>query len=294
MSQTFSSILKNLRNFGAVGIVVLALVACGEGGSTPPSNTPTSTNSSTNTTQPTTNNSTNSANPAPAGTVVNRIEKSGAIDYKIYLQQDANGSNRKGIVLLGSGNDENNPVTGSLDGGLENTTASELAKLGYVVAIVAYRDQPAINFADGGVSWNNNSVMLGMDMSNVADTIITTYGNGLARGKVISGGVSYTSYMLLTNIALSNALADTRGVLATCGSTGADDAKNFKVPVYSLACSGNPEGNLEGQALIDQITNPQIKADSGFFIDPACNTHCGGDTNTWTAKMVERVQTWLP
>src|SRR5215471_21612930 len=137
MSQNFSSMFKSLKNFTAVGIVMLALVGCGEGTSTSSStSSPSSpTNNTGNTSPSTTNNS------AP-GTVVSRIEKSGAIDYKIYLQPDANGSNRKGIVLLGSGNNEvalEGPSVGSLDGGLENNTANELAKQGYVVAIVAYR-----------------------------------------------------------------------------------------------------------------------------------------------------------
>src|SRR4030095_11568785 len=110
--------------------------------------------------------------PAQPGTVVNRIEKAGTISYKIYLQTEANASNRKGLILFGSGNDENDPATGSLDGPLENTTANELAKLGYVAAVVAYRDQPPLVPNDNGVSWNKNSEMLGADMSAVADGII--------------------------------------------------------------------------------------------------------------------------
>src|SRR5262245_46620920 len=208
--------------------------------STPQTQTPTQTPTQT---QP----------PSPTGTVVNRIEKSGTISYKIYLQQDANGTNRKGIILFGSGNDENNPTTGSLDGGLENNAANELAKLGYVAAIVAYRDEPPLVPNDGGASWNSNSEMLGADMSGVADTIIGTYGNGLTRAKVITGGVSYASYSLLTNVSFSNTpLADTRGLLATCGATGDYEAKNLKIPIFTLNCSGNPEGDFNGQALMDR------------------------------------------
>lgn len=228
-----------------------------------------------------------------SGTVVSRVEQAGPVSYKIYLQDQANGTNRKGIVLLGSGNDENDPATGSLDGVLENNTANELAKLGYVAAIVAYRDEPALVAGDGGASWNSNSEMLATDMSHVADAIISTYGNGLSRNRVLTGGVSYASYALLTNTAENNTpLADTRGVLATCGAT--DDSTNLQLPVYSLNCSGNPEGGLNGQTLINKIADPNVQADSGYFTDGACNTHCGGDTSTWTAKLVERVQLWLP
>lgn len=233
--------------------------------------------------------------PAAPGTVVNRIEKTGQLSYKLYLQPEANGGNRKGLILLGAGNDEDDPSTGSLDGALENNVAGELAKLGYVAAIVAYRDQPPLVPNDGGASWNRNSEMLAADMSQVADAVIASVGGGLSRGRVLTGGVSYASFSLLTNVAMNNTpLADTRGLLAACGSTGDYDAKNFKIPIFSLNCSGNPEGDYNGQALIDRIGDPKLKADSGFFTDQACNSHCGGALSTWTAKLVERAQLWLP
>ena len=221
-------------------------------------------------------------------TVVNRVEIStNNVQYKIYVQDTLTSANRKGIILLGSGNNESNPSTGSLTGGLENKVALDLAKLGYVAAIVAYRDQPAVNWSDGGVSWNSNCEMLATDM-------ITKYGGGLTRAKIITGGVSYTSYALLSNIAVSTTLADTKGLLATCGSTGAWQAQNFKIPIYNINCSGNPEGDLNGQALINAITNTTIKNNSGFFVDNSCTSHCGGDINTWSAKMTDRVKLWIP
>lgn len=239
--------------------------------------------------------------PSQGGAVVNRVEQVGTVAYRLYFQETANGTNRKGIVLLGSGNDENAVPTipaGSLEGGLENNTAKELAALGYVAAVVSYRQAPAIKSAK---DWNDNSELMATDFSNVAGDIITKVGGGLSRDRVVTGGVSYTSYMLLTNIGMSNTLADTRGVLAACGATG---DVTPQIPVYSLNCSPNPEGDFNGKALIDQITdpkinpniktNPQIQTDSGYFADNSCNTHCGGDTNTWTDKLVERVQVWLP
>lgn len=235
--------------------------------------------------------------PGTAGTgeVTQRVEKSGALSYKIYLQSEANGANRKGLILFGSGNDENDPGTGSLDGALENNAAKELAKLGYVAAIVAYRDQPPLVSNDGGASWNRNSEMLAADLSQVADTIIANYGGGLSRSRVLTGGLSYASYSLLTNISMNNTpLADTRGLLATCGATGDFEAKNLKIPIFSLNCSGNPEGDFNGQALIDRISDPKLKADSGFFTDASCTAHCGGATEAWTAKLLERTRLWLP
>ncbi len=226
--------------------------------------------------------------------VVSRTETSGSISYKIYLQNTANASNRKGIILLGSGNDQNDPSTGSLSGGLENNVANELAELGYIAAIVAYQDEPPVNWSDGGVSWNSNCEMLATDMSDVANTIISTYGSGLTRAKVLTGGVSYASYALLTNVSESSTLIDTRGVLATCGSTGAWNAQHVQVPVYTLNCSGNPEGDYSGSSLIDLILDATVKADSGYDVDSGCSTHCGGSTTTWTTHIIDQVQVWLP
>ena len=229
--------------------------------------------------------------PQATGSVVNRMEQAGDVAYKLYLQEPANGGNRKGIVLFGSGNDDKDPKTGGLDGPLENSAANELAKLGYVAAVVAYRDQPAQNSDEG---WNKNSEMLATDMSNVANAIIASQGGGLTRGRVVTGGVSYTSYALLTNISMDNSpLADTRGFMAACGSTG---DLNPKIPIFSLNCSPNPDGDFNGPALIDKIPDAKVKADSGFFADTSCNSHCGGDTPppSWTTKFVERVQLWMP
>ncbi len=229
------------------------------------------------------------------GNVTSRGETStNSVVYKIFIQDEETASNRKGIILLGSGGDENNPATGSLNGSLENDVALQLAKLGYVTAIVAYRDQPAVDFNDGGTSWNKNCEMLATDLSNVANTIISKYGSGLTRSKVITGGVSYTSYAILSNLAVSNTLADTKGFLATCGSTSQWSAQHLKIPIYNINCAGNPEGDYHGQALINEIANGTIKANSGFFEDNSCSTHCGGTDAIWATKMVDRVKVWIP
>jgi hypothetical protein len=245
---------------------------------------------------PTTGSALPSASPGnQPGAVTPKTERAGEVSYRLFAKPEAVAANRKGLVLIGAGNNESDPSTGSLDGGLENAFAQQLAQQGYVAAIVAYRDQPPVNFQDGGESWNRNTAMLATDMSNVANAVIASQGGGLTRARVLTGGVSYTSYALLTNIAMNDSpLADTKGVLAACGSTGDFEAKNFKVPVFSLVCSGNPEGDFSGQALIDRITNPQIKAESGAFVDAACNSHCGGSNETWSAKLLERTKIWLP
>lgn len=231
----------------------------------------------------------------PSGNLATQTQQAGNVTYKVYFQPDASASTRKGIVLFGAGNDENDPSTGSLDGALENSAAQKLAGLGYVTAVVAYRDEPPLKANDDGASWNSNTAMLAADMSAVADAIIARQGGGLTRAKVLTGGVSYASYALLTNVAMNDSpLADTRGVLAACGATGEYEAQHFRVPVFSLNCAGNNEGDFNGKPLIDRIGDPKIKADSSFYTDAACNSHCGGNTATWTDQLVTRTQSWLP
>lgn len=231
--------------------------------------------------------------PSDSGSaVVNRVEKSGDLTYKIYLQPVANATNRKGLILFGSGNDPGNPQIGGLDDGLQNNTANELAKLGYVAAIVAYRKH------DPKGDWNERSNLLAQDIMQVAKTIFTNYGEGqISEKQVITGGSSYATAMLLTNIAYYPTLANTRGVLAACGALGKGEAEKFQVPVYVLACNGNADelvGEVFGAAILESMGENDKKNDSGEFIDPNCTGHCGGDMNTWTAKLVERVRVWLP
>lgn len=223
--------------------------------------------------------------------VNNRVETTNSgLQYKIYIKEPL--SSYKGIILLGAGNNERDPSVGDINGALENNTANELAKLGYIAAIVAYRDQPPLQ-SDWG-NWNSNAQLLADDMSETANFLGSRYNIG--RNKVIVGGLSYTTFALFTNIAYSATLADTRGMLGVCGATDADKARNFKIPVYNLLCENSPEttSGLTGAALINAISSSPIKADSGFFVDNTCNSHCGGNTTTWTAKLVAQVQKWLP
>ena len=228
--------------------------------------------------------------------MVNRIEASTHVSYKIYLQDAATSSNRKGLVLLGDGNDENAPSVGGLDGGMLNQTAAALAAAGYVSAIVAYQAGTPSNPLTSD-AWNANTLQLTQDFSDVADTIIAKY--GMQRGRVISGGLSYTSYALLSNAGSTSPLHDSKGLLATCGATDTWHAGNFVLPVYSLYCAGSsgndtPEGDFEGAALISAIGNASVKSASGFHADTTCNTHCGGSADSWSAIMVAQTQAWLP
>jgi len=225
------------------------------------------------------------------------------LSYVYYAQKDATASNRKGIVLFGDGNNESNPTKGSISGAYQNALASKLATLGYIAGIVGYRDQPYVG--NGWENWNSNTEMLAADMNTVANALITEFGSGLTRAKVVTGGFSYTSYALLTSIAATDTLKGTRGFLASCGSTYGDGAGSFRIPIFSLFCGG-PNGTLrpenssasdaEGPELYEKI-KASLKSDSGFYTDTGCSTHCGGakvSPTTWTDQIVARVQLWLP
>jgi hypothetical protein len=190
----------------------------------------------------------------------------------------------KGILVMGSGNDENNPTPGALNGAAETELCEKAAQNGYVAAIVQYRKTP------GTADWNNSAQMIGEDYDKCIAALSSKY--GIDKAKSVVGGYSYASFMLLTSIALNNTLSYSKGVLAACGSTDSWKAQNFKIPVFSISCSGNNEGDYSGKALYDQIpANSPVKAKSGGVTDAGCNTHCGG---SWTESLYTKLTTWLP
>ncbi len=270
-----------------VALLTLALLSgCSGGGGK---------SSSTTDTNATTTGNTNGAGTTPAqpGAVANKLEQVGNVQYKTYSQS---GVPPKGIVLLGSGGNDSDPKTGQLE--LPWDLANELAKLGYVAAIVAYQDQPPVG--PNYVNWDSNCQMLATDFSEVANDALKKYAPNLSLSKVVVGGMSYTTFCLLTNIAMSDTLADTKGVLAACGGTSKTNAQNFKVPIYSIHCPGTLDSdpahnNYNGKDLFDAI-NPNVKDASGFYTDNACTEHCnaGGDMTQWTAKAIDQIQLWLP
>jgi hypothetical protein len=54
------------------------------------------------------------ANQVTTGSVVERTETGNGITYRLFIVEGQ--ANYKGIVIMGSGNDENNPSPGSLNG----------------------------------------------------------------------------------------------------------------------------------------------------------------------------------
>ncbi len=201
--------------------------------------------------------------------------------YKLFTLKDA--TNFKGILVIGSGNDENNPTEGAINGASETALCKKAADNGYAAAIVKYQKPAA------GADWNTRAQLMGDDFNKCILAISGKY--GIDKNKSVVGGFSYASFMLFSNISASTTLSYTKGVIAACGASGAWNAQNFKVPIFAINCSGNNEGDFSGKALYNQIpANSPIKAKSEGITDDSCNTHCGGD---WTNKMYNKMAAWL-
>jgi Poly(3-hydroxybutyrate) depolymerase len=220
------------------------------------------------------------------GTVTNTVETSNGITYKVYAKRGQ--TNYKGILVMGSGNDENNPTAGSLDGNAENSLCKKAAENGFISAVVQYRKGvPNVN----DDTWNKNAEMLGQDFDNCITALSTKY--GVDKNRSVVGGYSYATFMLYTvNSTYHHLLSSCKGILGACGSTSAYDAQNFKIPIFAINCAGGNEGNFSGIDLYNAIPdNSPAKAKSEGFTDNACNTHCGG---SWTGKMYSKLTDWLP
>lgn len=219
----------------------------------------------------------------PNGIAV-KTESGNGVTYKVYIP---NGGVYKGILVMGSGNDENNPSAGSLTGGSENTLCKKAAENGYVAAIVVYRKGP------GTADWNKSAQMMGEDYDNCIKALATKY--GIDKNKSVIGGYSYATFILYTQIAYYNTLSYCKGLLGACGSTDADKISKFKIPVFAINCAGNNEGdninNFYGKPLFDKIpASSPIKAKSGGITDGSCNTHCA---KPWTDELYGQLIKWL-
>lgn len=214
--------------------------------------------------------------------IAEKTETANDITFRSFIKQGQ--TQFKGILIMGSGNNEDAPTPGALDGAAETHLCEKAAENGYAAAIVQYRQTP------GTSKWNESAQMVGEDFDKCIVAISSKY--GVDKTRAVVGGVSYASYMLLTDIALNSTLSYAKGVLAACGSADSWKAQNFKIPVFSISCSGNNEGDLTGKDLYDAIPDSSpIKALSGGVTDNSCDTHCGGD---WTTNLYAQLTLWLP
>jgi hypothetical protein len=214
-----------------------------------------------------------------SGGIIQKTETSGGITYRLFTKQDQ--ASFKGILVMGSGNNEANPSAGSLDGAPETALCQKAAANGYAAAIVQYSKPP------GNTTWNDWAKLLGEDYDKFIVAIANKY--GIDKNKSVVGGYSYASYMLLTNNAYYNSIPYCKGVLAACGAINADNP-NFHIPIYSINCSGNNEGNYNGRGLYDRMPQNAVKARSEGITDNSCTQHCG---KNWTDEMYAKMAQWL-
>ncbi|MFA4870722.1 MAG: hypothetical protein WC623_21175 [Pedobacter sp.] len=89
------------------------------------------------------------------GNIKQVTETVNGITYKIFT--DVNTTNFKGILVVGSGNDESNPSEGSINGASETALCEKAAANGYAAAIVRYQKPAA------GTDWDSRSKLMGED-----------------------------------------------------------------------------------------------------------------------------------
>lgn len=194
----------------------------------------------------------------------------------------------KGIVVLGSGNNPQDPTPGQINDPYLIALCKELASKGFACAIVAYRDQPYVgaNFEN----FNSNSLMLVTDFNNVGNELITEF--NLSRSRVVFGGSSYSANCLISQNAWGNAMLDIKGITGIMGSCALDTAKNQKTPVLAFACNGEPFGTQYGLSLVQSIINANVKSASYGFTDVSCNGHA--TSNQWISSIAEKINAWIP
>ncbi len=194
----------------------------------------------------------------------------------------------KGIVVLGSGNNPQDPTPGDLNDSYLINISKNLAAKGYTCAIVQYRDQPYVgaNFEN----FNSNAARLVADFNEVGNSL--RLASNLGRNKLIFGGSSYAANCLISHNAWGNNMVDIKGVIGIMGSCSLDTAKSQKVPVLTFACAGEPFGTHYGNSIVQNITNTSVKNNSFGFTDTNCSGHA--TSINWIPSITEKVMLWLP
>ena len=194
----------------------------------------------------------------------------------------------KGIIILGSGNNPQDPTPGDINDGYLIEMSKSLSAKGFACAIVQYRDQPFVgnNFEN----FNSNRDMLVTDFNAVANALRTEY--SLDRNKVIFGGSSYSANCLVSHNAWGNSTTGIKGIIAIMGSCALDTAQNQKTPILAFACNGEPYGTNYGNSLVQNITSTTVKINSFGLTDNSCSGHA--TSNQWIPTITEKVLVWIP
>ncbi len=223
------------------------------------------------------------------GAVINRVESAGnGLQYKVYLQEAATATNRKGIILLAHGD------AGSINDGTLNEQCNALSKEGYVAATITYRS------LDYPVEWNTAISNFKADFENYIQTITTKY--NIVRSRVVVGGSSRGSnelfYVLIAGQGNGNSLiTGIKGAILEC--SGGDNWKGSAITV-PVAFMGNQIDNGQDNAVAAEFcaglqnnTNSNVKNNSECLIIPGTG-HCSDPNNQYTPFIVKKVKQWLP
>lgn len=216
----------------------------------------------------------------------------------VYSRDGQIKRNRRGIVLLGSGNGDP-PGVGNIQDTFLNTLCSELANRDFVAVVVGYRAGLPV-FANGGFdsnAWTQNTQHMSDDFSNTLDAIVAQYGGSRSVGVV--GGVSYAGFILggaLVNWGAPPQLSDIRGLVLACAGTAPVNASKLAVPVLNKICTQDSDSddgqyNVGGTHLYDAL-NPSVKADSHCETDLSMQGHTVNPN--WVAWFVAHLEAWLP
>lgn len=194
----------------------------------------------------------------------------------------------KGIVILGSGNNPQDPTPGEINDGYLINLSQSLASKGFACAIVQYRDQPFVGNAFE--NFNSNTAMLVADFNAVGNALRTEF--SLTRNKLIFGGSSYSANALISQNAWANNMPDIQGIIGIMGSCALDTAQNQKTPILAFACNGENFGTNYGASISQNINNITVKNKSFGLTDNSCSGH--NTSNNWIATITEKVMVWIP
>jgi hypothetical protein len=204
--------------------------------------------------------------PEPTGLPVEfRQENTAYAPYKVYLQEQATATNRKGIIILAHGDG------GTIHDATLNGQSQSLAEKGYIAITTTYRPIPG-NY----VQW---MVQFKQDMEALITKVTAQY--GIPRNKVVIGGLSrggnlVQGLVLPGQMGAEAPITGIKGVILECA--GGDQWKGSAIlfPVLYMSNATDPSVGTDAEKFkigLQTNNNTNVKALSKCLIIPG-NGHC--------------------
>ena len=233
-----------------------------------------------------------------ATTVTTRTDNVGnGVQIKLYRRQGLTRAEVKGIVLLGSSNDYNDPHTGLLDDVLINALCEKLALDNFIGATVAYRDEP-VKVGNPPVV---NFGMLATDFNNALNYIISNYGG--TRSKAVLGGLEYAGSAIAYSATRTNSpLLGISGVVAVRSSLHWQDTQTMQVPLAFMTTPSLCADGMSPSQIYPSLPAP-IKAKSicTDAVPTPDDWNCGSPayknapaSAEWLNFFYNRIKIWIP